>query len=83
MGLMSKLFGKHETHEVAASEPAAMPSCPHTTLTPRWDRADDIGHEDRATGFRCEGCSTMFSPDEVRELRRSEGERLRETIPTG
>ena len=84
MGLMSKLFGKNqEIREEAGPELAAMTSCPHTTLTPRWDRAEDIGHEDRATGFRCEGCGTMFSPDEVRDLRRSESERLRETIPTG
>ncbi|MHB8574937.1 MAG: hypothetical protein ACYDCQ_06340 [Dehalococcoidia bacterium] len=82
MGLMSKLFGKHESREEATPELAATVSCPHTTLTPRWDSAEDIGHDDRATGFRCEGCGTMFGPREAAELRDKAGDRLRETMPT-
>jgi hypothetical protein len=81
MGLLSKLRGKSdERDEVAAAVASA--ECPHTTLTPRWDSADDIGHEDRATAFRCEGCGIMFSRAEAEQLRDRAGDRLRETIAT-
>lgn len=79
MGL-GKLFGKQEIREVAQPELANLNSCPHTTMTPRWDSADDIGHEDRATGFRCEGCGKMFSPEEAASLRHSAAERLQSTL---
>jgi hypothetical protein len=41
--------------------------CPHTVLLPRWDDVADMGHEDRATSFVCEGCGEEFTPREVRE----------------
>lgn len=57
MGLMSKLLGRQER----ASEEATMSTnCPHTTTTPRWNNAEDVGHLDRATGFRCESCGEML-----------------------
>lgn len=81
MGIMDKLFHKGENE--AKSEPVAadLTTCPHTTMTPRWDSADDIGHYDRATGFRCEGCGQSFTPDEERQLRASASERLAEALP--
>ncbi len=81
MGLMGKLFGKgQEIPEVAQP---GVTQCPHTTMTPRWDRAEDIGHEDRATGWRCEGCGEMFDAEEGQRIRAQSGERLRDTLPTG
>ena len=83
MGLMTKLFGKHqESTAEAQPDAAATATCPHTTMTPRWDRAEDIGYHDRVSGYRCEGCGTMFSREEAEQLRSSESERLRETVPT-
>jgi hypothetical protein len=55
-------------------------ACPHVTLVARWDNADDIGHDDRATSFRCEACGQEFSSDEVTRLRESEAERLRQRL---
>ena len=81
MGFMSKLLGKND-EQAAMNEAVASAECPHTTLTPRWDSADDIGHEDRATAFHCEGCGVMFSQAEAMELRQRAGDRLRETIAT-
>ena len=81
MGLMTKLFGRGQENSEAT--PPAPALCPHTTMTPRWDRAEDIGHEDRATGFRCEGCGRSFSPEEARDLRAHEVERLKATLPSG
>ena len=51
--------------------------CAHVTLIPRWDSAADIGHEDRATKFACEGCAATFTPDEATRLRATETARLR------
>jgi hypothetical protein len=79
MGLKSLFGRKQETDEVA---PAELATCPHTTLTPRWDRAEDIGKHDLATAYRCEGCGHVFSREEVDHLRRTETERVRETMPT-
>lgn len=45
------------------------PPCAHLVLTARWDNPQDIGHEDRATSFRCVECPAEFTPDEARELR--------------
>ena len=51
-------------------EPATSPYqnvvCPHTVLTPRWDSIEDMGKQDRATSFYCQGCDRTFSPDEAR-----------------
>ncbi len=79
MGLLSKLMGKPETDE--REEEQTSVTCPHLALVPRWDSADDIGHEERATSFHCEACGSDFSSAEMRSLRSSEGERLREAMP--
>jgi hypothetical protein len=39
-------------------------------LGPRWENADDMGHEDRVTEYRCQSCGQCFTPDEGRALRR-------------
>jgi hypothetical protein len=51
-------------------------------MTPRWNSVDDIGHEDRATSFRCESCGQSFTPDDAREVRAAGAERLRESLPS-
>ena len=64
MGVLNKLFGKHE--ETPAEELNVQ--CPHTALTARWDKTEDIGKSDLATSFRCESCGETFSGDEGRRL---------------
>ena len=61
--------------QVAASDRPTS-TCPHVVLMPRWGNVDDIGHEDRATRYRCDGCGMEFSPQEVHDLRRTESQRL-------
>jgi hypothetical protein len=63
MGVMAKLFGRKE-----AAPPEVEVLCRHAVLTPRWDRSEDIGKEDLATGFVCESCRTSFSGEEGRAL---------------
>ncbi len=65
MGLMGKLFGRQDEATTAAD---AGVECPHKALTARWDSNEDMGKEDRATGFRCESCGENFSGDEGRQL---------------
>ncbi len=63
------LFGRK--HEPPREEAAAMPAtCPHVILTPRWDRAEDVGHEDRAVGYKCSACGAMLTLEEGMEARR-------------
>ncbi len=62
---------------LATDLPELAADWPHVALVPRWDRAEDMGHEDLATAFRCQGCSTDFTPAEAGRLRASEAERLR------
>jgi hypothetical protein len=73
MGLLNKLFSRNKSEGAAAAEP---PPCPHTALTPRWDSVEDMGREDRVSGYTCQGCNGSFSPAEGRALLASEGERV-------
>ena len=68
--------------EESAPDTEAVPEAPclHLTLVPRWDSAEDIGHDDRAIGFDCEMCRESFTPDEATQLRATEGERLRSEL---
>jgi hypothetical protein len=77
---LKNLFGKSDKHaEMAAPQSV---TCLHTTMTPRWDRAEDIGKHDLATSYRCEGCGEVFAREQVDQLRASELERVRSAIPT-
>jgi hypothetical protein len=73
MGFLDKIFGSKEK-STALLEP---PPCPHTVLLPRWDSVDDIGNEEKATFYVCEGCSENFTPAEAVQLRETAAERLR------
>ena len=54
--------------------------CHHRTLLPRWDRAEDMGHEDLASNYQCSACNEMFSPQEARDLREVAQRTLHQTI---
>ena len=73
-----KLLRRHD--EDPPKQEADATECPHMTLVARWDSADDIGHEDRASSFRCEACGREFTLDEATHLRATEAQRLRERI---
>ena len=74
MGLFDKFSSKN--NDSSSKDAVETPPCPHVVLLPRWDSADDIGHEDRASNFLCESCGSTFSPVEVQALRATEAERL-------
>lgn len=64
MGLLDKLFHK----SAPAAAVVEKVECPHKALTARWDRAEDIGKEELASSFHCEGCGATFSGEEGRRL---------------
>lgn len=74
MGFLSRLFGGKKAEP---AEEAAAVDCPHTALVPRWSSADDMGKEDKISGYRCEGCASDFSSEEGERLLSAEEERLR------
>lgn len=61
----------------APPEPMEQPECEHITLIPSWDSAEDIGHQDRVSMYRCEACGREFSLDAAERLRETEAARLR------
>jgi len=80
MGLFDTLIGRKKAilkDTLAATE---TPPCPHVTLIPKWDSTADMGHEDKATGYACEGCKGTFTAEQGRELRRTEAERVKHTL---
>jgi hypothetical protein len=83
MGLLNKLFGKGDAKgdaATAARDEFATVNCPHTTLTPRWDSVEDMGNDEKATGFQCQACGESFTPAEGLELRRHEAERAQDVL---
>jgi hypothetical protein len=79
MGLLDRLFRRSGAPTEAVDD-AAGTECPHTTLTARWDSAEDMGNEDKATSFICTACNESFAPEEAMKLRATEAERLRQNL---
>ena len=77
MSMFKKLFGKSE-EKPAAEQPQVV--CLHTVLLPRWDSVDDMGKQDRITGYSCQSCGETFTALEGRTLQSKEGDRIQELI---
>jgi hypothetical protein len=50
------------------------------TLIPRWDRAEDIGRQDRVSLYRCEACGREFTLAEANRLRATEEARIQRKL---
>jgi hypothetical protein len=48
-----KLFGKTRDER---NSPQETPACSHLVLLPRWDRLEDMGHEEKIVGYTCDAC---------------------------
>ena len=44
--------------------------CRHLVLLPRWDSVEDMGREDKITGYTCESCNSYFPLEQAEEIRR-------------
>ena len=71
-----KLLKKRRS-EAPPDQAETPPVCEHITLIPSWDRAEDIGHENRVARYRCESCAQEFTLAEADHLRETEAARLR------
>lgn len=62
--MLRKLFKSDEkkTEEIEA------PPCPHTALVPRWDNIDDMGKQDKASSYFCQGCNATFTPEDAQQF---------------
>lgn len=76
MSFITKLFGR-DKGEAGQTATVEAPPCPHTTLTARWDSVQDMGIEEKATGWICSSCNDEFTPEQATELRATEAARLR------
>ena len=63
MGLLGKLLRKP-----VEAESLTPTICSHRILLARWDNVDDMGHEERITGYKCEACGELFTAEAGREL---------------
>ncbi len=82
MGLFSWIPGVGGKERVVKQELATFTAaeCPHTTLTARWDSVHDMGIEDKAIEFICAACDEHFTPEEAKEVRAGEADRLRQQL---
>ncbi len=68
MQWLKSLFGRKSngngTPEVEES------NCAHLVLLPTWSNPEDMGKEEKATGYRCYACSASLTLEEASELRR-------------
>ncbi len=87
MGFLDRLFGKQRAIEERAGHrlqrqtaTAEVPPCPHTAITARWESVADMGKEDKATGYTCQGCGQSFTAAEGRTLRATEAERVQHEL---
>jgi hypothetical protein len=81
MRWLRKLRGEDSGDEGA--QPVAIedaPACEHIVLVPRWERAEDMGKDDLASGFKCEGCGAELTPAEAASLRATEAARIKQLI---
>lgn len=74
--------GRTDAAAAAAATTDALPPCPHTALTPRWDSVADMGNTEKVTSYTCQGCNQAFSAAAGRTLLATEADRLRRDLST-
>jgi hypothetical protein len=79
MGFLDRLFGRKGTStEVDMSQ--IKEDCPHSTLGPHWDRAEDFGKHEAISSYVCEGCGISFTPEEAARVSSSIADSVRERV---
>lgn len=67
MKWLKNLLGRKENGETAPEAEGS--NCPHLVVLPTWSNPEDMGKEEKATGFRCYACGAPLTLDEARERR--------------
>jgi hypothetical protein len=81
MGFLDRLFGKKDSGQVAEAE-APAPPCPHGSMAPHWDSADELGQRDKISFYTCDACGQRFTPadGEAAMAAAAEGVRIDESL---
>lgn len=67
MQWLKSLFGqKSNPNETPEAEGT---NCAHLVLIPTWSNPEDMGKEEKATGYRCYACGAALTLEEAGELR--------------
>ena len=75
MSIFSRLLGGAIGAEEVTEEQGA---CMHGVLTPHWQSLDDVGQEQKISGYRCQSCMEEFEPEEATWLWLRAVDRLRD-----
>lgn len=67
MQWLKSLMGRKTEEEATPEEDGS--TCAHLVLLPTWSNPDDMGREEKATGYRCYACGTALTLEEAGELR--------------
>lgn len=67
MRWLTTLLGRKENGATAPE--AEGTNCAHLVLLPTWSSPEDMGREEKATGYRCYACSTLLTLEEAKERR--------------
>jgi hypothetical protein len=66
MRFLDKLL--HRTPTATTTPIPVSAPCVHVALVPRRDSVAVMGHEEKATRYRCDSCGMDFTPGEARGL---------------
>lgn len=78
MGILDRLFGRKEDEGAAAvAERPIEEECPHGSMTPRWENAEEMGKMELVSYYVCEGCGIKLSREESERAMATAGEALR------
>ncbi len=82
MRLFSRFSRPRDAATLDKPPPAESESvvCLHVALVPHWDNPADMGQEEKASRFLCEGCRKEFTAEEVRDFRATETERINQQL---
>jgi hypothetical protein len=76
MSIFGRIFGGPLGTETIDLEDSAV--CMHGVLTPRWESIDEMGQEQKISGYKCQSCREEFEPDEAYWLWLRAVDRLRD-----
>lgn len=67
MQWLKTLLGQKQNQAITPE--ARGSNCAHLILLPTWSTPEDMGKEEKATGYRCDACGAALTLDEARERR--------------
>jgi|RhiMetdeSRZDD1v2_1073273.scaffolds.fasta_scaffold157326_3 hypothetical protein len=79
MGFLDRLFGRKES-STKVDESLIVEKCPHTTLRPHWEQAEDFGKNELISSYTCEACGETFSRAQGDQMMAALGESVRERV---